>query len=245
MNIKLKIEFDGTNYSGWQRQKNAKTVEGTLECAIEEACGKKCEVIGCSRTDAGVHAKEYCANFHTDCSIPPERMSYALNAKLPEDIVIIKSERVEDYFHARFSNVGKKYSYTLFYGEYKKAIYRDYIYSYNSKINVKQMELAAGYFIGEHDFSAFKSTGGSAKTSIRTVTEFDIVDNGKEKTIKLYISANGFLYNMARIMAGTILDVGKEIIKPYDINGIIESKDRRRAGKTLPAKGLCLEEVFY
>lgn len=245
MNIKLIVEFDGTNYCGWQRQQNACSVQQILESAIEKATGEKCETLGCSRTDAGVHAKGYCANFHTLSSIPPQNMKFAINTKLPSDIVVINSEEADDNFHARYNSKGKTYSYTLFYGDYEKAILRNYIYSYRHNLNVELMKEAAKYFIGAHDFTAFKSKGSSAKSSVRTVTQFDIVQSPDEKIIKFYISANGFLYNMARIMIGTVLEVGREKIEPSYIKKIIQEKNRKNAGKTAPAKGLCLEKVFY
>jgi tRNA pseudouridine38-40 synthase len=242
-NIKIIIEFDGSNYSGWQRQKNAKTVEQTLENSIFKLTGEQIEVFGCSRTDAGVHAKEYVANFHTNSSIPGDRFKAAINTKLPEDIVIYKSEEVQPGFHARYLNKGKTYSYTILNRDYAAAMYRNYCQYVRKSIDIELMKSAAELFIGKHDFSAFRNTGSSSKTTIRNVSNIEIIKN--EDILKIFITADGFLYNMARIISGTLLDVGTGKMKIINVKKALETGNRKLAGKRLKAEGLCLEKVYY
>lgn len=242
-NIKLTIEFDGTNYAGWQRQKNALSIQEVLETSITKLTGEKSEVFGSSRTDSGVHARGYVCNFFTDSTIPPERFKDALNVRLPSDIVIVDSEQVSDKFHSRYDSLGKMYSYTILNRSNRPAMYRNYVYHYRAYIDTDSMECAAKYLIGEKDFAAFRNLGSSAKTTIREVRDLHI--ERKEDIIKMYISADGFLYNMARIIAGTLLNVGTGKIEPAYVEQILNSKNRKLAGKALPACGLCLEKVFY
>ncbi|CAB1261695.1 tRNA pseudouridine(38-40) synthase TruA [Clostridium sp. MT-14] len=242
-NIKLTIQYDGTNYSGWQRQKNAVTVQEKLEDAIRETTGSFSETIGSSRTDAGVHAKEFVCNFFTDSKIPATNFKMVLNGVLPEDIVVLKSERMDDNFHARFHSIGKKYVYTIITGNNRPVIGRQYVYYFRRKLDIEKIKIACKYFLGMHDFSAFKKKGGSVRSSVRTISEMTVVQEGK--LIKFNVIGNGFLYNMVRIMVGTLLEVGVGRFKPEDVKYILESKDRSRAGKPVPARGLCLEKVFY
>ncbi|MGL5634343.1 MAG: tRNA pseudouridine(38-40) synthase TruA [Sarcina sp.] len=243
-NIKLKLEYDGTNFCGWQRQKKGRTVEQTLNEAIEKLTGEKnIELFGSSRTDSGVHAKGYISNFYTNSNIPGERFKDALNTKLPEDLVALESEEVEENFHARYMSTGKTYCYTILNRREPSALHRNSVYHYPGKIDVEKMKIACEYFIGKHDFEAFKSLGSSVKTSVRTITDLHIEQEGD--FIKMYVSADGFLYNMVRIIAGTLLKVGSGKIKADKIGEIILSKDRKKAGECAPAKGLCLEKVFY
>ena len=243
-NIKLKIEYDGTDFCGWQRQKKGRTIQQTLEVAIEKLTGEEgIEVFGSSRTDSGVHAKGYIGNFHTSSKIPSERFKEAINTKLPPDIVVIESEEVEENFHSRYMSTGKTYCYTILNRREAPVIGRNYMYHYVSDLDLDAMEDACKHFVGKHDFEAFKSQGSSVQTSVRTVTDLHIETEGD--LIKIYISADGFLYNMVRIIAGTLLRVGAGKIKPCEIPEIILSKDRNRAGKCAPARGLCLEKVFF
>lgn len=242
-NIKLVIEYDGAHYGGWQKQNNNKTIQGVLEKAISKATGEEIEVIGSSRTDAGVHAKGMVANFKTNSSIPAERFREAINRNLPDDIAILSSEEVEEGFHARYSSKGKTYSYTIINRYEKVAIGKDYCCLVKEPLNVENMEEACKYFIGKHDFSAFKTNGSSVKTSVRTVSELYIEKN--QENIKIYISADGFLYNMVRIIVGTLVEVGKGKIYPKDIENIIISKERSKAGPCVQPNGLVLEKVYY
>ena len=243
-NIKLKLEYDGTDFCGWQRQKKGRTIQQTLEAAIEKLTGEEgIEVFGSSRTDSGVHARGYIGNFHTSSKIPGERFKEAINTKLPPDIVVIESEEVEENFHSRYMSTGKTYCYTILNRREAPVIGRNYMYHYVSDLDLDAMSDACKYFVGKHDFEAFKSQGSSVQTSVRTVTDLHIEIEGD--LIKIYISADGFLYNMVRIIAGTLLRVGSGKIKPCEISEIILSKDRNRAGKCAPARGLCLEKVFF
>ncbi|MBU3215766.1 tRNA pseudouridine(38-40) synthase TruA [Clostridium estertheticum] len=242
-NIKIIIEYDGTNYSGWQRQNNVMTIQEKIESAIEELTGEKTQITGSSRTDAGVHAKGYTGNFYTNSKIVIEKFTGAINSKLPRDIVILHSFEVPYEFHSRYNSMGKMYSYTIINRRQAVAVGRDYIYHHKQILDVEAMQTGAQYFMGTHDFSAFKNLGSSAKTSVRTISRLDIVKN--EELIKIYIAADGFLYNMVRIIVGALIRVGEGKIKPSEIKDIIESKQRSKAGKSVPANGLCLEEVFY
>ena len=242
-NIKLLIEYDGTNYAGWQRQKNVMTIQEKIESAIEEITGEKTQITGSSRTDAGVHAKGYTGNFYTNSKIPVEKFTGAINSQLPRDIVILHCYEVPTEFHSRYNSTGKMYSYTILNRYEDVAVGRNYIYHHKWILDVVAMKEASDYFIGTHDFSAFKNLGSSVKTSVRTITRLDIVKN--EDTIKIYIAADGFLYNMVRIIVGALVRVGEGKIKPNEIRNIIESKERSKAGKSVPPGGLCLEEVFY
>ncbi|ASW42187.1 MAG: tRNA pseudouridine(38-40) synthase TruA [Clostridiales bacterium] len=242
-NIKLTIEYDGTNYLGWQKQKNGATIQGTLEEAIKLLTKEEIELVGSSRTDTGVHAKAFIANFKTNSTIPADKFREAINHKLPEDIVIIKSEEVDINFHSRYDAKGKTYSYSIINRDIYPAIGRNYLYHIKKKLNINSMKEACKYFIGTYDFSAFKSSGSSVKTSIRTIKDLHIDE--ENEIIKIYVTGDGFLYNMVRIIVGTLLMVGNNKIKPEEITNIIESKDRQKAGICVPAKGLTLEKVYY
>ena len=242
-NIKLTLEYDGTNYLGWQKQKVGITIQGTLEEAIKVLTKEEVEVTGSSRTDAGVHAKGFVANFKTNSKIPSEKFREAINHKLPEDIVILKSEEVEEEFHARYNAMGKTYSYSILNRDAPSAIDRNYLYHVKRKLDVESMKEACQYFIGTHDFSAFKTSGSSVKTSVRTIKELYIEDSND--IIKIYVTGDGFLYNMVRIIVGTLIMVGSNKIKPLEIKNIIASKEREKAGICVPASGLVLEKVYY
>ena len=224
-NIKLTLEYDGSNYQGWQKQKVGETVQGTLEKAIEGLTKETIEVIGSSRTDSGVHAKGFVANFKTESSIPSNKFREALNYRLPDDIVILNSEEVSDDFHSRYSAKGKTYSYSIINRDVPPAISRNYLYHVKKRLDTKAMEEACKYFIGTHDFNAFKSSGGSVKTTVRTITDLHI--ENKEDIIKIYVTGDGFLYNMVRIIVGTLIIVGNNKIEPCEIREIIDSRDRK------------------
>lgn len=242
-NIKLTLEYDGTNFLGWQRQPNRRTVQGVLEKAIEDLTGEKLNMVPCSRTDSGVHANEFITNFHTNSSIPGEKFIYALNNKLPGDVVITKSEEVNEEFHARYHSKGKTYCYTILNRRVPTAIHRNYSYLVKEDLDVEKMIEGSKYFIGTHDFAAFRSLGGSVKTTVRTIHSLDIKKN--EDFISIYVSGSGFLYNMVRIMVGTLIEVGKGKINPSQVKSILESGDRKKAGKVVPPMGLTLMKVFY
>jgi len=242
-NIKLTLSYDGTNYLGFQRQALGKTIQGTIELALNRLLKEEVNLIGCSRTDAKAHAKEYIANFKTESSIPGDRFCYAINTKLPEDIVIEKSEEAPLNFHSRFDCKGKTYIYTILNTAMPSPLYRSYHYYYKNTLNISLMESAGKFFIGEKDFSAFKSAGSSARSNIRDIKELRVYKDGNY--IKVLITANGFLYNMVRIICGTLVLAAEEKIKPEYIKTIIEDKDRKKAGMVLPPQGLCLDKVYY
>lgn len=242
-NVKLTIEYDGTNYHGWQSQINAITVQDVLKDAVVKLTGENCNIIGSSRTDVGVHALGQVANFHTGSSIPPERFSYALNSVLPDDIVVKKSEEVNLDFHSRYSARGKKYRYLFYNSVHPSALLRNRACHIAHLLDFEAMQKALAYFTGKHDFSAFRAAGSSVKTSERTITHVSMAR--EEEIIKFEIAGDGFLYNMVRIIAGTLVEVGTGKIAAESIPRIIESRDRTGAGKTAPAQGLYLVEVYY
>lgn len=242
-NIKLTIEYDGTNYAGWQRQINQIAIQQCIEEAISKIVKEDISITGSSRTDSGVHARGMVANFKTDSTVPPERFREAINTKLPDDIAIIKSEEVPLDFHARYNSKGKTYSYTIINRYEKVAIFKNYSCHVKDKLNIEDMREACKPFIGTHDFSAFKTTGSSVKTSVRTITDLHIKEEGK--LIKIYITADGFLYNMVRIIVGTLIEVGTGKMKKEDIKSVIKEGKRELAGFCAPASGLVLEKVYY
>lgn len=242
-NVKLTIEYDGTNYCGWQKQNNEKTIQEEIEKAIYKAVGEVVEVIGSSRTDAGVHARGMVANFKTNATIPFDRFKYAINDKLPDDIAIIESEEVSEDFHARYDSKGKTYCYSIINRQQKPAIGRNYVYHFKWDLDIEKMREACKYFIGKHDFKAFRSLGSSVKTTERTIKELYIESEGEK--INIFITADGFLYNMVRIIVGTLLKAGRGKIPVEDIEKIILLGDRKKAGPCVPAQGLILEKVYY
>ncbi|EPS50378.1 tRNA pseudouridine synthase A [Clostridium botulinum CFSAN002369] len=227
------------------KTKNEKfiTLQGTLEKAISNITKEKIEVIGASRTDSGVHARGYICNFFTNTKIPPENLQKVINNILPPDIVVLSSEEASSEFHSRFCSKGKTYEYTVLNSSKPIAIGRNYIFQFKDKLNIDNMKMASRYFIGTHDFSAFKTKGSSIKTSVRTISKFEI--NKKGDFIKFIITGDGFLYNMVRIIVGTLIEIGLNKREPEYIKYVIKSKDRTKAGKCVPSSGLCLKEVFY
>ena len=241
--IKLTIAYDGTNYCGWQVQPNGITVEEVVNMALKKLTGEDIQVIGASRTDSGVHALGNVAVFDTHTTIPPERISYALNQRLPEDIVIVKSEEVAEDFHPRYCDCSKTYEYHILNTRIPIPTKRltNYFVSYD--LDVEKMRKAAGYLIGEHDFVSFCNVRTDVEDTVRTVTELEILKDGEEITIR--ISGNGFLYNMVRIIVGTLIRVGRGFYEPEKVKEILEAKDRKAAGVTAPPHGLILAEIRY
>lgn len=242
-NIKLTIEYDGKDFNGWQKQPNKLNIQGTIEKAIQQITGEIVELNASGRTDAGVHAIGQVANFKTKTSIPIEKIPIAINSKLKKSIVIKKAEEVEEDFHARYTCKRKTYKYVIDNSKTGTAIYRNMKYCFNQKLDIQKMQKAAKHFIGEHDFKAFKASGTSSKSSIRTIYNAQIMKENEDIIIQL--TGNGFLYNMVRIIAGTLIDVGIGKILPEEIPNILNSKDRTKAGKTLPPQGLYLVNVEY
>ena len=242
-NIKLTIEYDGKDFNGWQKQPDKLNIQGSIENAIKQITGEDVELTASGRTDAGVHSFGQVANFKTESNLPIEKFPIAINTKLKRSIRIIKAEEVDERFHSRYNCKKKTYRYTINNTEQGTAIYRYMHYHYPIKLDEKKTNEAIQYFIGTHDFKAFKASGTSSKTSTRTIYDAKVYREGDLVIIEL--TGNGFLYNMVRIISGTLLEVGQNIIELEEINNIINSKDRSKAGKTLPANGLCLVSVIY
>ena len=242
-NIRLTIEYDGKEFNGWQKQPNKLNIQGNLEKVISDLTKEKIEIIGSGRTDAGVHALGQVANFKTNSNIPIEKFAIAINSRIKQSIRIKKAEEVDERFHSRYNCKRKTYRYIINTSETGSAIYRNLEYNIKMQLDVKKMQEAVKFFIGEHDFSAFKSSGTSSKSSVRTIYNAKVEQDGERIIIEL--TGNGFLYNMVRIISGTLVEVGLNKIKPEDITKIIESKNRQNAGKTLPPCGLYLVSVEY
>lgn len=243
-NIKLTIEYDGKNFAGWQKQPGLESIQAEIENAIQKVTGEAVEIYGSGRTDAGVHAWGQVANFHTDSNIDIAKIPYAINSKLKRSVVIKKAEEVDERFHARFNAKGKTYVYLINNDEFPSALDRFREFHMPVKMDVNKMKEAIKYFEGSHDFKGFMSSGGNKKkTTVRTLTKCELIVD--ENRIKIELSGDGFLYNMVRIICGTLVDVGLGKIAVEDIPDIINSGDRTRAGKTLPPHGLYLKEVRY
>ncbi len=228
---------------GWQKQPTKLNIQGEIERAIELITGEQVDLTASGRTDAGVHAIAQVANFKTNSTLPIEKFAVAINSKLKKSIRIQKAEEVEERFHSRYNCKQKTYRYIINNGKQGSAIYRNLEYYVPVKLNVEEMKKAIKYFEGEHDFKGFKSSGTSSKSSVRIIYKTNIIEDGER--IKIELTGNGFLYNMVRIISGTLVDVGLGKIKPEEITSIIESKDRTRAGKTLPPYALYLVKVEY
>lgn len=242
-NLLFRCCFDGRNYHGYQVQKNAYTIAEALQDGIEKVTGCREGIIGCSRTDAGVHALEYYFNMHTQSEIPPDRFVRALNRVLPEDIVVLDCRVVPDQFHARYSAVGKQYLYQLYEGELRNPFYKGLAFHYRRSVDLELLNCAAAHFLGTHDFAGFSNTGSRVENTVRTLTEFTLLR--KDDFIQFSVTGNGFLYNMVRILVGTLLKVNEGRLSLGELDSLIDSKDRHRAGKTVPPCGLYLSKVFY
>lgn len=243
-NIKLTIQYDGTLYHGWQTQENAVTVQETLEKSIKKLLKiDTLRLTGCGRTDTGVHAKRYVCNFYAATEIPMNKLPLALNTYLPPDIICISAEEVGKDFDSRYMAKKKTYSYYINNSELPDAFLRNYSWHFKYKLDIEKMREAAKAFLGEHDFFGFAASGFTVKTTVRTIYSLDIEKEGD--IIAIHITGNGFLYNMVRIIAGTLAFVGTGKIDAGDMAEIIASRDRKRAGITAPPTGLFLTEVFY
>ncbi len=243
-NIKLVIEYDGKEFNGWQKQPTKLNIQGEIEKAIQRITGEEVDLTASGRTDAGVHALGQVANFKTNSNIPIEKIPIALNSNLKKSIVIKSAEEVEERFHSRLNCKRKTYRYIINNSKYGTAIYRNLETHIPMKLDIQKMQEAVKYFEGEHDFKAFKASGTSSKSSVRTIYKADVIDAGNER-IYIELTGNGFLYNMVRIISGTLVEVGLRKIQPNEIQTIIQSKKRENAGKTLPPQGLYLVSVEY
>ena len=241
--VKLTVAYDGTNYCGWQVQPNGITVQEVLNQCLSEFTGENIETIGASRTDAGVHALGNVAVFDTEMRMPGDKFSFALNQRLPEDIRIQKSEEVDADFHPRYVKSQKTYEYRILNCRFPIPTERFYSHFTYIPLDVDKMKEAASYLIGEHDFKSFCGTGAQVKTTVRTVKEIQIEKSGDRITIR--ITGEGFLDNMVRVIAGTLMDIGGGLYPPEKMKGILEAKDRKKAGPTAPARGLTLMKIQY
>ena len=241
--LRMTVEYDGTAYSGWQRQKNAASVQETLEEAVSALTGEKTGVIGSSRTDAGVHARGLCVHMDTASPIPCVRVPLALNAHLPPDIRVRSCQEASPGFHARYSACAKVYSYRFYNDRQMCALGRQYRAHVPVMMDTDRMRASAAALLGTHDFAAFAASGSVAKTTVRTVHALRIDRRGPEVT--LWILGNGFLYNMVRIIAGTLQEIGTGKRSGDAFQQALSRKDRLLLGQTAPAQGLTLEAVFY
>ncbi len=242
-NIVIFLSYLGTSYHGWQMQKNLPTVQETVEKAVQMIVGHDVHVTGCGRTDAGVHAKCYVANFRTASNIPCDRLPYALNTHLPCDIVVTKAFEVHENFNAIGSCARKEYTYLIYNSRLKDPFYVNRAWFYPKHLDEKLMQEAASQFIGTHDFAAVRSVGTDVKSTVRTVYYYDVQRHGD--IIELKVCANGFLYNMARAMAGTVVYAAEGKIKPADIGRILAEGNRTAAGPTVPPGGLYMTHLWY
>lgn len=242
-NIALRLSYDGTNYHGWQVQKNDVSVAQTLETALTKTCGHPVKVVGCGRTDAGVHALRYCANFKTDCRIPAERIPLAVNTCLPDDICVSDALEAPEDFNAILSCRKKEYLYKLCNSRLRDPFLQNRACFYPAPLDVPRMKDAAGSFVGTHDFRAVRSVGTETKTTIRTIYWCNIDRSGN--VITMTVCADGFLYNMARAIMGTVVYAGLGKLDPSDIPALLERGDRCLAGPTMPSQGLYMSRVWY
>lgn len=243
-NYKLLLVFDGTRYLGWERQQNTDmTIQGKVESVLEKMVGDTVEVIGCGRTDAGVHAKGMVANVKLDTELTPEEICAYMNHYLPEDICVQEVSVASERFHSRYNATGKTYCYTCYIGKEKPVFDRKYVYVVEQKLNLERMRQAAEYLRGEHDFASFCANKKMKKSTVRTVDRIAIAQKGSY----LYLSfhGNGFLHHMVRILVGTLLEVGMGKRAPESMIELLEAKNRAKAGVTAPAQGLCLIKVDY
>lgn len=241
--ICLTVAYDGTAYCGWQVQKNGRTIEGELNRALRELTGEDIQVIGASRTDAGVHGLANRAVFDTCSRIPGEKFSYALNQRLPEDIRVRKSEETAPDFHPRHCESRKTYEYHILNSAFPNPVRRLYSHFTYVPLDAERMRQAAEYLVGEHDFASFCSAGSQAETTVRRIYGLSVERSGEEILIR--VTGSGFLYNMVRIIAGTLMEAGCGRMEPERMKEILEAKDRAAAGPTAPACGLTLTEIRY
>ena len=242
-NIALRLKYDGSRYHGWQVQKNDITVCQTMEEALEKVCGHPVKLVGCGRTDAGVHALRYCANFKSDCRIPPDRLPLAINSRLPGDIAVTDAVEAPEAFNAIGSCIKKEYIYKIHNSNIRDPFLEKRVCFYPQHLNMELMQAAAKAFEGTHDFRAVRSEGTQTKTTVRTVYWCRAEKEGDIITVS--ICANGFLYNMCRAMVGTMVYASYGKLLPEEIPALLEKGDRRLTGPTMPPQGLYLNRIWY
>ena len=242
-NLLLTLQYDGSGYHGYQIQPEAITVQRVIEDTLSSITGENIKVNGCSRTDAGVHAYEYACSFTTSFPIPAERLPIVLNAKFPDDIKALNCVEVSPDFHARFDTKSKTYRYTINTHKNPMVFSRNFEWQLKKELNVEDMNKACVYFLGEHDFSAFMTSGNVISSAVRSIYDLRVESN--ENLVYIYIRANGYLYNMVRIITGTLVNVGLGKYPPDKVKDIINSCDRSKSGPTAPPQGLALYKVEY
>jgi len=243
-NLLLTLSYNGKNYHGWQVQKNARTVQQVFQEALFRTLSEQVDIKGCSRTDSGVHANMYCVSFKTNSSIPEKKLPLALNKFLPDDICVTSCKTVENDFHARYSCIGKEYIYKIWNSPFRNPFLDGFAFHYWYPLDVDKLNEACREFLGIHDFSAFCTKDArNPKNMTRTIKNFNVQKENELVTVT--VEADGFLYNMVRILVGTLLHVSMGRIKVCNIKDIINSKDRLRAGPTAVSCGLYLNRVFY
>lgn len=243
MNILIHIAYIGTSYHGFQVQQNAVSVCQVLQNAMQAVLGARPHVKGCSRTDAGVHARDFCASFRYETDIPLEKLPLALNSQLPQDIRVLRARAVPEEFHARYSATGKQYEYEILNNAVDDPFRQGLYYRIPQPLNADAMHAAGQVLVGRHDFAAFQSAGSDVASTVRRVTELAVRREGER--VLFTISADGFLYNMVRIIGGTLVLAGHGQLDAEGMRAILKGKDRKNAGPTLPARGLFLNRVFY
>ncbi len=244
--IALLTEYDGTRFIGWQSQREGRTVQGVLESALCALFEQPVRLAGCSRTDGGVHALGHVSHFHAAGTIPTDRIPLALNASLPDDISVRMAVDVPAEFHSRFDARAKRYSYRIWNARTRPAIARLTSCHEPRPLDLDAMRLAAAHLLGRHDFTSFKAAGSStAKTTVRTMYDIQVMNHPSDPSITITVTGDGFLYNMVRILSGTLLYAGLGRIRPESVPDILAGRDRLKAGKTMPARGLTLEAVYY
>lgn len=241
--IMLTVAYDGTDYAGFQVQNNGPTIQGEIEGALSRLTSQPVRVTGAGRTDAGVHARGQTVGFRTACDHDAATYVRALNALLPRDIAVLRAETAPDDFHARYWATGKTYSYRIWTGRVRPVFERRYTHYYPHPLDTGAMRDGAALLVGRHDFAAFQAAGSSAGTSTRQITRLDVAVT--DEGVRLTVEADGFLYHMVRIIAGTLIRVGSGKLAPRAVGAILESKVRPDAGPTAPPEGLCLEAVYY
>jgi tRNA pseudouridine38-40 synthase len=243
-NLKMVIQYDGSRYRGWQKQKDVDlTIQNKIENVLSKMTGEDIQVIGCGRTDTGVHADGYVANFQTNHTASVDEILNYLYEYLPEDIVVKNIKDTTERFHARYNAKSKTYVYRINNNKYRDVFNRKYSYHVAEKLDVTEMKSAAEFLIGTHDFQSFTSLKPNTKPTVRTITYINIVE--RDSMIEIEINGNSFLLNMVRIITGTLIEVGKGNLRPSDVERILNEKKRSEAGPIAAAKGLCLKSVQY
>ncbi len=243
-NIKMIVQYDGTRYKGWQKQaENINTVQGKLENILSKMTGEDVQLVGCGRTDAGVHALNYTANFHTNSNMSTDDMLKYLNDNLPDDIALLSIKNASERFHARYNILSKTYLYRINNSQAKNVFDRKYVHNIYEQLDLEKMRQCSGALIGTHDFQSFTTLKSKTKSTVRTVNYINIEE--KDSIIEIEVNGNGFLWNMVRIILGTLIEAGRGKLSISDVENILNAKKRAEAGPIAPAKALFLKDVEY